>query len=80
MRESQKNAFFERDPVFISRHTVTRSSRLLITEKIISGLSANKVLELDAEDHSFKGASANSAWMSVEIAPPCYVVCDFSGQ
>lgn len=65
----------------VERHAVFRSDRLRVTERLVRGIRAERVLEIGAGDHSFIGSSAgHREWVRADFAPPADVICDLNSD
>jgi SAM-dependent methyltransferase len=64
------------------RPQVRQTDRLLVTERLVRSVSAGRVLELGAGDHSFAASSGvpRENWVCADMAPPCDVLCDFGAE
>lgn len=64
----------------MERHGVSVSTRIRVTETMISSVGAQDVLELGAGDYSFQYVHQDGTWCKADFAAPCDVICDFGVQ
>jgi SAM-dependent methyltransferase len=66
----------------VQRHKVFRSGRLRATERLLSRIPAQNVVEVGAGDHSFSAAGPATVvrWLRADLQTPCDVVCDFNSD
>jgi len=66
----------------LKRHEVFRSDRIRVTEGMIRGVGANRVLEVGAGDYSFDYMKWDNSvsWTRTDFAPPCDVICNLGSE
>lgn len=66
----------------MQRHEVFRTDRIRVTEDLIRGVSANRVLEVGAGDYSFDYTKSDKggSWIKTDFEPPCDVVCNLNSD
>ncbi len=65
----------------IQRKAVSRSARIVVTEKLICSARPTAVLELGAGDFSFESVRrqlSGTRWTKADFSPPGDVLCDFN--
>jgi len=64
----------------MERHPVARTERIRVTEDLLIGLRAKRVLEIGAGDFSFEycGRRTGSAWVTADFEPPADILCELN--
>lgn len=65
----------------LQRHSVFKSDRIRVTEKMILSQDARSILEIGSGDYSFEYLKQEAAaWTRADFAEPCDVICDFNAE